>query len=47
MAQSEEKFYCPVCNKPVSTPLACGDCGALICRDCGTPLELASELGLG
>jgi hypothetical protein len=47
MVQSDEKFYCPACNKPVDQPLACGDCGAIICRDCGTPLETADELGLG
>jgi len=31
----------------VSDPLTCGDCGAVICRRCGTPLEAADELGIG
>ena len=51
MAQEKEKsqaeFYCAKCNRPVSDPLACGDCGALICRVCGAPLESADELGFG
>jgi endogenous inhibitor of DNA gyrase (YacG/DUF329 family) len=42
-----QTFYCPACNKPVPKPLRCGDCGSLICPECGTPLELAEELGLG
>ena len=40
-------FYCPQCQTPVSEPLRCGDCGSLICRQCGTPLEHADELGIG
>jgi hypothetical protein len=40
-------FYCPNCRKPVAEPLVCGDCSALICRDCGTPLEKADDLGIG
>jgi len=40
-------FYCPVCHQPVADPLVCGDCHALICRQCGTPLEEVDELGLG
>jgi len=40
-------FYCPQCAKPVRDPLVCGDCHALICRDCGTPLETVDELGMG
>ncbi len=40
-------FYCPGCDRPVDNPLRCGDCGSLICRDCGTPLERADELGIG
>ena len=40
-------YYCPRCQKPVSDPLACGDCSALICRQCGTPLERVDELGIG
>jgi hypothetical protein len=40
-------FYCAQCAKPVSDPLACGDCGSLICRHCGMPLERVDELGIG
>jgi uncharacterized paraquat-inducible protein A len=51
-AMSEEKnaseeLYCPTCAVPVSDPLTCGDCSAVICRRCGTPLESADELGMG
>jgi hypothetical protein len=41
------EFYCPNCAKPVADPLLCGDCHALICRTCGTPLERADDLGIG
>jgi hypothetical protein len=44
---SPADFYCPHCRKEVNTPLACGDCGSLICRDCGTPLERTDDLGMG
>jgi len=40
-------FYCPTCAQAVSDPLTCGDCSAVICRRCGTPLESASDLGMG
>ena len=39
-------FYCPQCDRPVE-PLRCGDCGSLICRHCGTPVEQVDELGIG
>jgi hypothetical protein len=42
-----ELFYCPNCAIEVEDPLTCGDCSALICRRCGTPLESADELGIG
>ena len=42
-----ESFYCPNCAEEVSDPLICGDCGAIVCRKCGTPLEAADELGMG
>jgi hypothetical protein len=42
-----ELLYCPKCAVEVSDPLSCGDCGAVICRKCGTPLEAADELGMG
>jgi hypothetical protein len=40
-------LYCPVCSVEVSDPLTCGDCSAVICRRCGTPLESPDELGIG
>jgi hypothetical protein len=40
-------FYCPVCAVEVNDPLTCGDCSAIICRRCGTPLERVDELGIG
>jgi hypothetical protein len=41
------EFYCPRCAMEVEQPLTCGDCGAVICPRCGTPLESADELGIG
>lgn len=43
----DAQFYCPVCTRAVDEPLMCGDCHALICRQCGTPLENADELAAG
>ena len=43
----QEPFYCPQCSQEVADPLTCGDCSAVICRRCGTPLELPDELGMG
>jgi hypothetical protein len=40
-------FYCPVCAVEVGDPLTCGDCSAVICRRCGTPLESSDELAMG
>jgi hypothetical protein len=40
-------LYCPNCAREVSDPLTCGDCSAVICRVCGTPLESPDELGIG
>jgi len=40
-------FYCPQCALEVHDPLTCGDCAALICRRCGSPLESPDELGIG
>ena len=40
-------LYCPVCAREVADPLTCGDCGSVICRTCGTPLEMAEDLGIG
>jgi hypothetical protein len=41
------EFYCPACAVAVPDPLVCGDCHALICRQCGTPVERIDELGIG
>lgn len=43
----KELLYCPTCAEEVSDPLTCGDCSAVICRRCGTPLESPDELGMG
>jgi hypothetical protein len=40
-------FWCPTCARPIADPLTCGDCSAVICRVCGTPLESADELAFG
>jgi hypothetical protein len=40
-------LYCPNCAEEVTDPLTCGDCSAVICRRCGTPLESPDELGMG
>ena len=45
--ETPAEFYCPACAQPVAEPLVCGDCHALICRQCGTPLERIDELGIG
>jgi uncharacterized paraquat-inducible protein A len=42
-----EILYCPKCKKVVEEPLVCGDCAAVICRRCGTPLEEIDDLGIG
>ncbi len=46
-AKAPEVLYCPVCAVEVSDPLTCGDCSAVICRRCGTPLESPDELAMG
>lgn len=40
-------LYCPNCAREVLDPLVCGDCSAVICRQCGTPLEAPEDLGIG
>jgi hypothetical protein len=40
-------LYCPTCAKEIDDPLTCGDCSAVICRTCGTPLESADDLAMG
>ena len=40
-------LWCPQCARVVNDPLVCGDCSAVICRLCGTPLESADELAFG
>ena len=46
-AQERQPLYCPLCGEEVAQPLVCGDCGAVICRKCGTQLEKVDELGIG
>ncbi|MGB7556331.1 MAG: hypothetical protein WBM04_18335 [Candidatus Korobacteraceae bacterium] len=41
------ELYCPNCAQEVDDPLTCGDCSAVICRTCGTPLEMPEDLGMG
>ena len=41
------ELYCPKCRKAVADPLVCGDCSAIICRVCCTPLERIDDLGVG
>lgn len=43
----QTELYCPKCREEVSDPLVCGDCSAVICRKCGTPLEAVDELSMG
>jgi hypothetical protein len=51
MSQAEASdippLYCPKCAKEVDEPLVCGDCSAVICKRCGSPLEVAEDLGMG
>jgi hypothetical protein len=46
-AEQASPLYCPTCACKVENPLVCGDCSAVICRTCGTPLESADELAMG
>ena len=46
-APAKSILYCPSCAVEVTEPLVCGDCSAVICRVCGTPLESPDELGIG
>ncbi|AXC14250.1 hypothetical protein ACPOL_4988 [Acidisarcina polymorpha] len=41
------QLWCATCARVVLDPLVCGDCSAVICRVCGTPLESSDELGFG
>ena len=43
---SRNEKLVPVARE-VTDPLTCGDCSAVICRVCGTPLEIPEELGMG
>jgi hypothetical protein len=46
-ARPAQPLWCPTCARPVNDPLVCGDCSAVICRICGTPLENPDELAFG
>jgi len=41
------QLWCATCARVVVDPLVCGDCSAVICRVCGTPLESSDELAFG
>ncbi|MBI2682731.1 MAG: hypothetical protein HYX26_05860 [Acidobacteriales bacterium] len=41
------QLYCPTCALAVNDPLVCGDCGSVLCRVCGTPVESSDELAIG
>ena len=45
--QAPDALYCPNCAREIADPLTCGDCSAVICRVCGTPLESSADLGMG
>jgi methionyl-tRNA synthetase len=45
--EESQPLYCPTCGEVVAEPFVCGDCAAVICRKCGTPLEKVDELGIG
>ncbi len=47
ISKQEPVLYCPTCALEVEDPLTCGDCSAVICRRCGTPLEFPDELAMG
>jgi hypothetical protein len=41
------QLWCASCAEVITDPLVCGDCSAVICRVCGTPLESSDELAFG
>ena len=41
-----DALYCPNCAAE-TRPVVCGDCRAVICAECGTPLERVDDLGIG
>lgn len=45
--KKQESLWCPTCGHAKDDPLVCGDCAAVICRICGTPLESPDELAFG
>jgi hypothetical protein len=45
--ETHSLLYCPTCAQEVNDPLTCGDCSSVICRVCGTPLEVPEDLGIG
>jgi hypothetical protein len=44
---NSNQLWCASCAKVVDDPLVCRDCSAVICRNCGTPLESSDELAFG
>ena len=35
---------CPGCGRAVTDPLMCGSCSTMICRLCGTPLDITGQV---
>jgi hypothetical protein len=46
-AHDPAQLWCATCARVVPDPLVCGDCSAVICRVCGSPLESSDELAFG
>jgi hypothetical protein len=44
---NDAQLWCATCARVVLDPLVCGDCSAVICRVCGSPLESSDELAFG
>ncbi|HUI85172.1 MAG TPA: hypothetical protein VL240_13160 [Candidatus Binatia bacterium] len=42
-AEGSASAYCPNCNREVDDPLTCGECSSLICRKCGTALQMPED----
>jgi len=43
-AETVEAPFCSGCGRKMTDPLTCGSCSALICRVCGTPLDVLWEV---
>ena len=43
-AEDPGAAYCPHCDRQVDDPLTCGECSSVICRVCGTALQMPEDL---